>query len=106
MGATGSDWDGGPMQFNASRGPSPMQRNTPSRNIAARAGHWSATHRKTAIFGWLGFVIIALVLGMGTGMKEPASHSGPGEAGRAGAAIDRAFPKDDGAGEQVLVQKR
>ena len=83
-----------------------MQRKAPSRNIAARAGHWSATHRKTAIFGWLGFVIIALVLGMGVGAKEPSHNAGPGESGKAGAAIDRAFPKDEGASEQVLVQKK
>src|SRR5436853_81948 len=27
------------------------------RNVAARMGNWSATHRKTAIFGWLAFVV-------------------------------------------------
>jgi hypothetical protein len=27
--------------------------------LAARAAHWSARHRKTAIFGWLAFVVIA-----------------------------------------------
>ena len=26
---------------------------TKPQGIAARAGHWSARHRKTAIFGWL-----------------------------------------------------
>ena len=31
----------------------------PSRNIAARAGRWSAQHRKKAIIGWLAFVILA-----------------------------------------------
>ena len=30
------------------------------RNIAARAGRWSAQHRKKAIFGWLAFVVIAV----------------------------------------------
>ena len=35
---------------------------TPSKNLAARAGAWSARHRKTAIFGWLAFVAIAFVL--------------------------------------------
>ena len=29
-------------------------------NLAARAGRWTAQHRKTAIFGWLAFVIVAL----------------------------------------------
>ena len=33
-----------------------------SRNIAARAGRWSATHRKTAIWGWLAFVILAVFI--------------------------------------------
>ena len=32
-----------------------------SNNIAARMGRWSAGHRKTAVFGWLGFVVLALV---------------------------------------------
>ena len=83
-----------------------MQRKTPSRNIAARAGRWSAQNRKKAIFGWLAFVLIALVAGQAVGMTEVSDHDGPGESGRAGAAIERAFPKDDGASEQVLVQKK
>ena len=33
------------------------------RNLAARAGRWSAQHRKQAILGWLAFVIIATVAG-------------------------------------------
>ncbi len=33
-----------------------MSRHT---NFAARAGRWSAQHRKKAIFGWLAFVIVA-----------------------------------------------
>ena len=33
---------------------SPLKHST---NIAARMGRWSARHRKTAIFGWLAFVI-------------------------------------------------
>lgn len=34
-----------------------------STNFTARAGRWSATHRKTAVLGWLAFVIAAFVLG-------------------------------------------
>ena len=34
-----------------------------SRNIAARMGRWSASHKKTAIFGWLAFVLAAFVIG-------------------------------------------
>ena len=33
---------------------SPLQR---SNNIAARMGRWSAGHWKTAVFGWLVFVV-------------------------------------------------
>ena len=33
---------------------SPLEHST---NIAARMGRWSAGHRKTAIFGWLAFVV-------------------------------------------------
>ena len=31
------------------------------RNLAARAGRWSATHRKTAIIGWIVCVVLACV---------------------------------------------
>jgi uncharacterized membrane protein YdfJ with MMPL/SSD domain len=82
-----------------------MQGNKPPRNIAARAGRWSASHRKTAIFGWLAFVLIALVVGNMVGAKDSSTNYGPGESGRAGAALDRAFPTDE-ASEQVLVQKK
>jgi hypothetical protein len=34
-----------------------------TKNLAARAGRWSAHHRKKAIFGWLAFVIVAVVVG-------------------------------------------
>jgi uncharacterized membrane protein YdfJ with MMPL/SSD domain len=38
-----------------------------SRNLAARAAHWSAEHRKTAIFGWLAFVVVAFMVGNAVG---------------------------------------
>jgi uncharacterized membrane protein YdfJ with MMPL/SSD domain len=40
-----------------------------SRNLAARAAHWSAEHRKTAIFGWLAFVVVAVMVGQAVGSK-------------------------------------
>ena len=52
------------------------------KGIAARAGRWSAQHRKTAIFGWLAFVIVAFVIGHGTGTKK-VEQTLPGESGRA-----------------------
>ena len=74
--------------------------------LAARAAHWSARHRKTAIFGWLAFVAIAFVIGGSVGTKNIADEDmGNGSSKVADQAIARAnFPdKDD---EQVLVQSR
>jgi RND superfamily putative drug exporter len=53
--------------------------------IAARAGRWSAQHRKTAILGWLAVVIAAFVLGgpFGTGTQTVKEGAGTGESGRA-----------------------
>src|SRR3954463_443243 len=78
----------------------------PKRNLAARAGHWSARHRKTAIFGWLAFVVIAFVLGGAIGTKSlEDSDSGNGESQLADRAIEQAdFP--DKADEQVLITAR
>src|SRR4051794_29958369 len=78
----------------------------PKRNLAARAGHWSARHRKTAIFGWLAFVVIAFVLGGAIGTKELADEdTGNGQSRLADTAISRAnFPDSDD--EQVLITAR
>ena len=40
-----------------------------TRSIAARARRWSATHRKTAIWGWLTFVVVAFAIGGVVGTK-------------------------------------
>ncbi len=87
---------------NASKGESEM---TDSRNIAARAGRWSATHRKAAIGGWLAFVIALVVIGgaVGTKTADP-SDGGPGESGRADKTLNDAFAKN--ADETVLVQSK
>ena len=39
-------------------------------NLAARAGRWSAQHRKKAIFGWLAFVILAVFIGGSVGHAD------------------------------------
>ncbi|MEA2316446.1 MAG: hypothetical protein QOD44_635, partial [Solirubrobacteraceae bacterium] len=74
------------------------------RNLAARAGRWSATHRKTAIIGWILFVALATVIGGKVGQKEiQASRMGNGESQRGDLIVDQAnFPQQ--AGERVLVQ--
>jgi uncharacterized membrane protein YdfJ with MMPL/SSD domain len=33
-------------------------------NLAARAGRWSAQHRKTAILGWIAFMVLAVAHGL------------------------------------------
>src|SRR4051794_7476022 len=77
----------------------------PLMNLAARAGRWSANHRKTAIWGWLAFVLVALVVGSASGMKTISdSNDGNGESGRAEKAVAHAFPEK--ASETVLVQSR
>src|SRR4051794_895901 len=78
----------------------------PNRTLAARAGHWSARHRKTAIFGWLAFVVVAFAIGNVVGTKQLADEdTGNGSSRAADAAINHAgFP--DRADETVLVQTR
>ena len=76
-----------------------------SRNLAARAGRWSAAHRKTAIFGWLAFVIVATIIGGQLGTDTLGNNqSNVGESGRTDKTIDKAFP--DKAQETVLVQSQ
>ena len=66
-------------------------------------GRWSAQHRKTAIFGWLAFVVVAFAAGIvsGTTKIEPAT-SGVGESGRVDKLLHEEFVQP--AGESVLVQ--
>ena len=75
-----------------------------SQNLAARMGRWSAAHRKTAIFGWLAFVFVAVALGsvIGTKSLDPAD-SEAGDSGRALQIIDRGG-FDDTVDESVFVE--
>src|SRR5437588_1851628 len=74
---------------------------TPS--LAARAGRWSAQHRKKAIWGWLAFALIAFMIGGAIGTQtQTNAQSGVGESGRAGRTVDNAFPKHQV--EEILVQ--
>jgi uncharacterized membrane protein YdfJ with MMPL/SSD domain len=75
------------------------------RNLAARAGRWSAAHRKLAIVGWLAFVMAAVVIGGAAGINYQRDEDlGTGESGRAEKIIAAGFA--DHASEQVLVQSR
>jgi len=52
-------------------------------------GRWSARHRKIAIFGWLGLVVIAVLIGKAAGTIELKQNDAiPGESGRATRLID------------------
>jgi uncharacterized membrane protein YdfJ with MMPL/SSD domain len=78
----------------------------PHSNLAARAGRWSAQHRKKAVFGWLAFVVIAFVVGGAVGTKTLAPEDmGNGSSKTADQAVAGSdFP--DEASEQILVQSR
>src|SRR5262249_28311728 len=69
-----------------------MASNRRSENLAARVGRWSARHWKTAVFGWLAFVIAVFVLGRAVGTKQLSStEPGPGESGRVQRILNSEF---------------
>jgi RND superfamily putative drug exporter len=82
-----------------------MRNRTPHtpRNIAARAGRWSARHRRTAILGWIAFVVVAFMIGGNVGTKTlTPEQAGVGESGQAARISAAAYPK--AVEEAVIVQ--
>jgi uncharacterized membrane protein YdfJ with MMPL/SSD domain len=74
-----------------------------SRNLAARAGRWSARHRAKAIIGWLAFVVLAVMVGGSVGTESLEDEdSGVGESREADQVVADAFPEN--AEETVLIQ--
>src|SRR5262245_43174171 len=75
----------------------------PRSNLAARMGHWSASHRRTALAGWIAFVSITAGAGglLGTNTRDP-DRVGVGESQRAEGIIAAGAFADD-ADESVLV---
>src|SRR4051794_41963814 len=63
-----------------------------SQNLAARMGRWSASHWKTATFGWLGLIIAAFAVGgqVGTKTVDP-NTAGPGPSRRMGRILAARF---------------
>ena len=54
-----------------------------SNNFAARMGRWSASHWKTAVFGWLAFVVASFAIGMTVGTNYlKTSDANVGESAR------------------------
>jgi uncharacterized membrane protein YdfJ with MMPL/SSD domain len=79
---------------------SPLKR---SNNFAARMGRWSASHWKTAVFGWLAFVFVAVGIGTAVGtQKLDPIDAGTGDSGEAYKILDSDFKQN--VGEQVLVE--
>ena len=79
-----------------------------SNNLAARMGRWSANHWKTAVFGWLAFVVASVVIGGAVGTKYLEDNDlAVGEAAAATKIIDAGFPQSaDEQGEIVLIQSK
>ena len=75
-------------------------------SFAARAGRWSAQHRRKAVLGWLAFVILAVFIGAKVGTKNiPSDQEGlSGDSKRAQEITKDAYPQT--AGEQVLIQSK
>jgi RND superfamily putative drug exporter len=73
------------------------------RNLAAALGGWSARHRKTAVFGWLLFVVLATVIGGAAGQRNlTTAQQGTGNSAQALQILDDAHIAQP-ASEMVLV---
>ena len=83
---------------------SPLKR---SNNLAARMGRWSASHWKTAVFGWLVFVVAAVMIGQVVGTKQiDQNDANVGQAHRADHILKDAGFQTDPQTEIVLVQSK
>jgi RND superfamily putative drug exporter len=75
-------------------------------NLAGRAGAWAAANQRTALFGWLAFVVLAVALGAVVGTKSPPEpDSTTGQSARAERMIREAGLQRPPA-EAVFVQFR
>jgi uncharacterized membrane protein YdfJ with MMPL/SSD domain len=78
-----------------------------SNNIAARMGRWSASHWKTAVFGWIAFVVLAVMAGSMIGTKQiDQQDSNTGQAHKADQILKQAGFQADPQTEIVLVQSK
>ncbi len=74
-------------------------------NVAARMGGWSAQHRKTAIIGWLLFVVAAMLIGS-SGTKQLTNAEGSnGQTAKAEQILATAGFAN-AASENVLIQTK
>ena len=76
------------------------------RCFTARVARWSATHRRSAVLGWLAFVIVAFAIGSVAGVVTmTTSDAAIGDSGAADRIMAREFPNERSQ-EQVLIQSR
>jgi len=74
-----------------------------TKHLAARMGRWSASHWKTATFGWLAFVIASFAIGNAIGTKTiDPNASGSGESGHVMKTLAAEFKQP--ASESVLIR--
>src|SRR3954447_25329527 len=71
-------------------------------NLAGRIGRWSAHHRKTAIAGWMVFVVLAYLAGGAVGTDQlSVDEAGVGDSGKASQIVHQGFPEADD--EMVII---
>jgi uncharacterized membrane protein YdfJ with MMPL/SSD domain len=76
-----------------------------SNNIAARMGRWSASHWKTAVFGWLAFLVVAFMVGTKVPTKTiKEADANVGQSHKADQILKKAFPETKAQSEVVLIQ--
>jgi putative drug exporter of the RND superfamily len=92
-----------PAEENPRQTPSaPRRRRQP---VVERIAAWSATHRKTAVFGWLGLVAIVFVIGQFMSASTVPSND-PGQSGVAERALERLNDNGPPPAESVLIQAK
>lgn len=75
------------------------------RNLAERAGSWSARHWKTAFFGWVIFVVVAILAGSAVGTRSQTNSGVTGDTAKAQKIINESgFTKS--VGESVIIQSK
>lgn len=78
--------------------------NAARKGLAVRLGGWSTRHRKTAIIGWLLFVVVVAVAGGMSGSRQMTnSENGTGDSARAEKILEDAGLQTP-AGEMVMVR--
>lgn len=75
-------------------------------NLAARAGRWSAKHRRTAILGWFAFVVLAVFAGGQIGQKHISDLDDYNGESRVAEELIADNFADDPASESLIVESR